>query len=81
MSTLVSFSWVLVALAFERHLFSHIWMDPEFPFCREANTVGFATNWPSMSKEEKGPRPLGLSRKAGKIGWEEDAESRFLCFS
>lgn len=39
--------------------------------------MGFATNWPSTSEEEKGSRPLGTSHKAEKIGREEDVESYF----
>lgn len=40
--------------------------------------MGFATNWPSTSAEEKGSRPLGISHKAEEIGWEEDMEAHFL---
>lgn len=43
--------------------------------------MGSSTNWPSASEEEEGSRPLGISHKTEKMGWEEDWNHTFFTFS
>lgn len=62
MSTLVPFSWVFAALAFEMNLFKHIQTArPRISVFSRRQRLVFATNWVSTSKEERVRAPPLMS--------------------